>query len=56
MLITLHFAEYCLIFLRSDNHLNVACEMGLGTNRLDEIEVVGHSIADVRIEFATSGH
>lgn len=43
-------------FLRSDNHLNIAHEVGLGTNRLDEIEVVGHSIADVRIEFATSGH
>jgi uncharacterized protein (DUF362 family) len=43
-------------FLRSDNHLNIAHEVGLGTNRLDEMEVIGHSIADVRIEFATSGH
>jgi uncharacterized protein (DUF362 family) len=43
-------------FLRSDNHLNIAHEVGLGTNRLDEIEVVGHSIADVRKKFATSGH
>jgi uncharacterized protein (DUF362 family) len=38
-------------FLRSDNHLNLARELGLGTNRLDEIEVVGLSIADVRREF-----
>jgi uncharacterized protein (DUF362 family) len=43
-------------FLQSDNHLNIAHELGLGTNRLDEIEVVGHSIQDVRVEFATSGH
>jgi uncharacterized protein (DUF362 family) len=43
-------------FLQSDNHLNIAHEVGLGTNRLDEIEVIGHAIADVRIEFATSGH
>jgi len=43
-------------FLRSDNHLNLAREAGLGSNRLDEIDVVGHSIADVRVEFATSGH
>jgi uncharacterized protein (DUF362 family) len=43
-------------FLRSDNHLNIAQELGLGTNRLEEIKVVGHSIADVQVEFATSGH
>jgi uncharacterized protein (DUF362 family) len=43
-------------FLRSDNHLNIAHEMGLGTNLLDEIEVAGPAIADVRVKFATSGH
>ena len=43
-------------FLRSDNHLNIAREAGLGTNHLDEIEVVGHPVDDVRLEFATSGH
>ena len=43
-------------FLQSDNHLNIAHEAGLGTNRLDEIDVVGHSIADVQVKFATSGH
>jgi uncharacterized protein (DUF362 family) len=38
-------------FVRSDNHLNLACDLGLGTNRLDGIEVVGPSIGDVRYEF-----
>lgn len=41
-------------FLRSDNHLNLAYELGLGTNRLEEIEVVGASIDDVRYEFEPS--
>jgi uncharacterized protein (DUF362 family) len=41
-------------FLRSDNHLNIAYELGLGTNRLEEIEVVGASIDDVRYEFEPS--
>jgi uncharacterized protein (DUF362 family) len=39
-------------FLRSDNHLNVAHELGLGTNRLAEIEVVGETIDDVRYDFS----
>ena len=38
-------------FIRGDNHLNIAYELGLGTNRLDEITVVGHSIDDVLTEF-----
>ena len=38
-------------FIHGDNHLNLAYELGLGTNRLDEIEVVGHAIEDVRVEF-----
>jgi len=38
-------------FLRSDNHLNLAHELGLGTNHLDEIEVVGPSINDVVMGF-----
>jgi len=41
-------------FLRADNYLNLACELGLGTNRLEEIEVVGGSIDDVRYEFEPS--
>ena len=38
-------------FLRSDNHLNLAYELGLGTNRLDEIKVVGPSIDDIKTKF-----
>ncbi len=38
-------------FMRADNHLNLARELGLGTNRLDEIEVVGPSIKDVSKKF-----
>jgi uncharacterized protein (DUF362 family) len=38
-------------FLRSDNHLNIAAELGLGTNRLDQIEVIGVPIDNVRCEF-----
>jgi uncharacterized protein (DUF362 family) len=38
-------------FLRSDNHLNIAAGLGLGINRLDQIEVIGPPIQDVRCEF-----
>lgn len=38
-------------FLRSDNHLSLAHDMGLGTHRLEEIQVVGRSIDEVRYEF-----
>lgn len=38
-------------FLRSDNHLSLAQAMGLGTHRLEQIEVVGATIDDVRFEF-----
>jgi uncharacterized protein (DUF362 family) len=38
-------------FIRCDNHLNLAAAMGLGTNRLDEIEVIGQSIEKVRYNF-----
>jgi uncharacterized protein (DUF362 family) len=41
-------------FLRSDNYLNLAQSLGLGTNRLKEIEVVGASIDDVRYQFVPS--
>lgn len=41
-------------FLRGDNYLNLAYELALGTNRLDEIEVVGASIEDVLNEFEPS--
>jgi uncharacterized protein (DUF362 family) len=38
-------------FLRADNHLNLAHVLGLGTNRLAEIEVVGASIDEVQYAF-----
>jgi uncharacterized protein (DUF362 family) len=45
-------AEYPVVpFHRGDNYLNLARELGLGTNRLDEIEVVGPAIQDVRYQF-----
>lgn len=38
-------------FLRSDNHLVLAHELGLGTHRLEDIQVVGATITDVRRSF-----
>ena len=35
----------------SDNHLSLASEVGLGPHRLEEVEMVGASIDDVRYEF-----
>lgn len=38
-------------FLRGDNHLNLAMAEGLGTNHLDQIEIVGTPIDKVKIQF-----
>jgi uncharacterized protein (DUF362 family) len=38
-------------FLRADNHLNIAQQLGLGSNRLTEIEVVGATLDDVKTSF-----
>ena len=38
-------------FLHGDNHLNLAADLKLGTNRLEEIAVVGASIDQVRRQF-----
>lgn len=38
-------------FVRCDNHLNLAASAGLGTNRLEEIEVLGVAIDDVMTPF-----
>jgi len=40
-----------LPFVRSDNHLALAHKCGLGTNVLDEIEIVGPRIQDVIYKF-----
>ncbi len=41
-------------FLRADNHLNIACQLGLGPNRLDDIEILGPSLDDVKMRFQPS--
>lgn len=41
-------------FLRGDNYLNLAHELGQGTNHLEEIEVAGASIDEVLYEFEPS--
>jgi len=38
-------------FVRCDNHLQLAADAGLGTNRLDEIEVMGEAISQVQAKF-----
>jgi uncharacterized protein (DUF362 family) len=38
-------------FVRCVNHLNLAAQAGLGTNRLDEIEVLGAPIRQVKTRF-----
>lgn len=38
-------------FVNGDNHLNLARELGLGTNRLEEIGVVGAAIEEVQHRF-----
>jgi uncharacterized protein (DUF362 family) len=38
-------------FVRCVNHLNLAAQAGLGTNRLDEIEVLGTPIGEVMTRF-----
>lgn len=38
-------------FVRCDNHLNLAAHAGLGTNRLDEIKVLGAQINEVMKQF-----
>jgi len=39
-------------YLRCDNHLNIAAAIGLGPNRLDEIEIVGPPINNVKKGFS----
>jgi uncharacterized protein (DUF362 family) len=38
-------------YYRTDNHLKIAAEMGLGTNRLADIDVVGASVDKVKVQF-----
>jgi len=41
-------------FVNAENYMNIARSVGLGTNRLEEIEVKGVSIESVRQKFAPS--
>ncbi|MBN2086374.1 MAG: DUF362 domain-containing protein [Anaerolineales bacterium] len=38
-------------FLRAENHLNLARALGLGTNLLEEIEILGAALDEVTLEF-----
>jgi hypothetical protein len=38
-------------FLRGDNYLSMSTELGLGTNRLEEIEVAGESLEKIGTPF-----
>jgi uncharacterized protein (DUF362 family) len=38
-------------FLRADNHLNIARQLGLGSNHLADIDIVGARLEDVRMQF-----
>jgi uncharacterized protein (DUF362 family) len=42
-------------FIRGDNHLKLAADAGLGTNRPAEIEMVGAGIDEVTMPFRTAG-
>ena len=41
-------------FVNGYNHLNMAVQLGLGTNKLDEIKVVGASVNEVKVQFKPS--
>jgi len=41
-------------FIRSENYLNLARDLGLGTNRLEEIAAVGTPIEEVLYPFEPS--
>jgi uncharacterized protein (DUF362 family) len=41
-------------FVNGYNHLNMAAQLGMGTNRLEEIKVVGAAVNDVKVQFKPS--
>jgi len=41
-------------FVNGYNHLNMAAQLGMGTNKLDEIKVVGASVDEVKVQFKAS--
>jgi uncharacterized protein (DUF362 family) len=38
-------------FLRAENHLNIACSLGLGSNHLEDVEIVGADLDEVKMKF-----
>jgi len=42
-------------FLRAENHLNIARQLGLGTNRLEDIDILGARLEDVKMHFQAPG-
>jgi hypothetical protein len=40
--------------VRSDNHLAIAAELGLGTNKLSDIKTIGPKVSDVVHKFKPS--
>jgi uncharacterized protein (DUF362 family) len=38
-------------FLRAENHLNIARSLGLGSNRLEDIEILGADLDEVKMDF-----
>ncbi len=41
-------------FVHAVNHLNIAAKLGLGTNKLENIQVVGQKIDEVKMKFKAS--
>jgi uncharacterized protein (DUF362 family) len=41
-------------FVHAMNHLNMANAEGMGTNRLEQIKVIGPAIEDIKVQFKTS--
>jgi hypothetical protein len=41
-------------FVHANNHLNIAAKMGMGTNLLSDIKVVGAKLDDVKMQFKVS--
>jgi hypothetical protein len=44
-------ASQTLPFTRANNHLTMARKLGLGTDRLDEIPVIGENLEAMRFPF-----
>jgi len=41
-------------FVHANNHINIAASLGWGTNKVDEIKVVGEKLKDITMQFTPS--